>query len=180
MAAERSPSQISLRPARLDDASSLAALAIEVWVGTYLRLGVNAQFADYVFGELTPTRFRELLQMPSETFIVSQNLEGIDGFIRITDGSQPPNGPGSAVEIATLYVQPRHHGRGLGKALLQAGLRHCAELGGDAPWLTTNAQNSAAIAFYQDQGFLVTGQTHFRIGADAYLNEVLTYWGGGR
>ena len=93
------------------------------------------------------------------------------------EGAMPPAGAGSAVEIATLYVQPRHQGRGLGRALLQAGLRRCAELGGPAPWLATNAQNTAAIGFYQGQGFVVTGQTHFQIKAEAYLNEVLTYQG---
>lgn len=175
--AESLHDKISLRPARPEDAASLAALSIEVWVGTYLRQGVNDLFAGYIFAELTPERFQSLLQQQSETFIVSQNVEGIDGFIRISEGAMPPAGAGSAVEIATLYVQPRHQGRGLGRALLQAGLRRCAELGGPAPWLATNAQNTAAIGFYQGQGFVVTGQTHFQIKAEAYLNEVLTYQG---
>ncbi len=167
--------KIILRPARPEDASSLAALSIEVWVGTYLRRGVNSQFADYIFSDLTPARFQLLLQQESETFIVSQNVEGIDGFIRISEGPTPPSGPGSAVEIATLYVQPRHHGRGLGKALLLAGLLRCADLGAEAPWLATNAQNTAAIAFYQRMGFEISGETHFCIGEESYLNQVLTY-----
>lgn len=177
MGAKISPAQITLRPARPEDASSLAALAIEVWVGTYLRLGVNSLFAEYIFSELTPARFEELLQQSSETFIVSQNVEGIDGFIRISDGPKSPMGDSSKVEISTLYVQPRHHGRGLGRALLQAGLQRCAELGGSAPWLTTNAQNQSAITFYQRMGFVISGQTHFQIGDEAYLNEVLIYRG---
>lgn len=173
--ADNSPGKITLRPARLEDASSLAALSIEVWVGTYLRQGVNSLFADYIFSELTPARFQSLLQQPSETVIVSQNVEGIDGFIRISEGQTPPVGPGSEVEIATLYVQPRHHGRGLGGALLQAGLQRCADLGAEAPWLTTNAQNTVAIAFYQRMGFEISGETHFCIGEEGYLNQVLTY-----
>jgi ribosomal protein S18 acetylase RimI-like enzyme len=175
--AESSASKITLRPARPEDAASLAALSIEVWVGTYLRQGVNDLFAGYIFAELTPQRMAEHLAQDSETFIVSQNAEGIDGFIRISDGVKPPVGPGCAVEIATLYVQPRHHGRGLGKALLQAGLQRCAELGAEAPWLTTNAQNTAAIAFYQRMGFEISGKTQFCIGDEGYLNEVLTYRG---
>jgi ribosomal protein S18 acetylase RimI-like enzyme len=173
--AESRHDKIILRPARPEDAASLAALSIEVWVGTYLRQGVNDLFASYIFSELTPERFLSLQQQPRETVIVSQNVEGIDGFIRISEGPMPPAGTGSAVEIATLYVQPRHHGRGLGRALLQAGLQRCAELGAEAPWLATNAQNTAAIAFYQRMGFEISGQTHFRIGEAGYLNQVLTY-----
>ncbi|WP_425336129.1 GNAT family N-acetyltransferase [Sinorhizobium numidicum] len=32
----------------------------------------------------------------------------------------------STTEISTLYVQPRHHGKGIGKGLLNEGLRKCA------------------------------------------------------
>lgn len=175
MAADPSPEGLPLRPARPDDASSLAALSIEVWLSTYLRHGVNSLFADYVFSELTPARFQSLLQQKSETFIVSQNIEGIDGFIRISEGQSPPAGPGSAVEIATLYVQPRHHGRGLGQTLLQAGLQCCADLAAPAPWLTTNSENTAAIGFYQRMGFEITGETAFCLGSQSYPNTLLTY-----
>ena len=167
--------EINLRPALLQDASSLAALSMEVWLGTYLRQGINGFFADYVFAELTPVRMAQHLARPSETFIVSQNQQGIDGFIRLTQGPLPPSGQGSALEIATLYVQPRHHGRGIGKALLQAGLKKAQDLGAAHPWLTTNVENTAAIAFYQRQGFVITGRTNFEIGNQAYPNEVLTY-----
>ncbi|WP_311202217.1 hypothetical protein [Leisingera sp. S132] len=37
-----------IRPAGMHDCSSLAALSIEVWAGTYLRNGISAHFADYV------------------------------------------------------------------------------------------------------------------------------------
>lgn len=167
--------KIHLRPAELEDASSLAALSIEVWLGTYLRHGVNGFFADYVFAELTPQRMEEHLQRESEIFIVSQNRDGIDGFIRLTKDALPPAGQGSPLEISTLYVQPQHHGRGVGQALLKAGLRQASDLGAPHPWLTTNVENTSAIGFYQRQGFSITGRTHFCIGDQAYPNEVLTY-----
>ena len=167
--------EITLRAARVADASSLAALSVEVWLGTYLRRGINGFFADYVFAELTPARMAQHLACARETFFVSQNEEGIDGFIRLTQGSLPPSGQGSALEIATLYVQPRHHGRGIGKALLQAGLKQARAMEAAHPWLTTNVENRAAITFYQRQGFVITGRTSFEIGDQAYPNEVLTY-----
>ena len=169
--------QITLRPAEPEDASSLAALSVEVWLGTYLRRGISGFFADYVFAELTPQRMGQHLARDTETFLVSQNSEGIDGFIRLSQGARPPTGQGSALEITTLYVQPRHHGRGLGRALLQAGLDQARAMDAPHPWLTTNAENTPAIAFYQRQGFAITGRTHFRIGDQAYPNEVLTYQG---
>lgn len=148
---------------------------MQVWLGTYLRRGINKFFADYVFSELIPERMAAHLERENETFIVSQNSEGIDGFIRLTHGVLPPSGPGSALEISTLYVQPRHHGRGIGQALLQAGLQHAFDLDARHPWLTTNVENTSAIVFYQRMGFEITGRTHFCIDDQAYPNEILTY-----
>ena len=44
---------MQVRAARAEDASSLAALSIEVWLGTYLKQGISAHFADYVLETLT-------------------------------------------------------------------------------------------------------------------------------
>lgn len=166
---------MNLRPARTEDASSLAAIAIEVWVGTYLRDGVSGFFADYVFENLTPDAFRTLIADPKEHIVVSERGDGIDGFIRISEG-KPAEVPGcSDVEIATLYLQPRHHGQGIGQALLRRGLQICSALGAVRPWLMVNAENAQARAFYARQGFEEVGHTFFRIQDGAYRNEILAH-----
>jgi len=162
-----------LRPATRKDASSLAAISIEVWLGTYIREGVNGFFADYALTTFTSEYYTRILANPQEIIIVSQNRIGIDGFIRISQNSTAPVPDLSKTEIATFYVQPRHQGGGLGKALLQSALSHSNA----APWLATNAQNTPAIGFYQANGFAIVGQTHFKIQDQAYLNQVLTYTG---
>ena len=50
-------------------------------------------------------------------------------------------------EIKTLYVRPRHHHRGIGKALLRAGLSALEAAGHTSPWLMVNAQNQEAMEF---------------------------------
>ncbi len=163
-----------LRPAAQTDCAALAALSIEVWTCTYLREGVNETFASFVLDTFTPAHFRDLLNDPEETLIVSQNRVGIDGYIRITENRTSPVG-GLMAEISTLYVQPRHHGRGLGEALLRAGLDHCEANGLGLPWLTTNSENTPAIGFYHRQGFASVGETMFEIDGVGYPNTVLHY-----
>ncbi|MHA6263452.1 N-acetyltransferase family protein [Arenibacterium sp. CAU 1754] len=165
---------MKLRRALKSDASSLAALSLEVWLGTYLRRGIGAFFADYALAEFTKAKFESVLADPNEYLAVSQNDEGIDGFIRVSAGKSGPVDGCSTTEISTLYVQPRHHGKGLGKALLAEGLRHCRENGVASVWLATNSENTPAIAFYLAQGFQNIGQTHFRIQDQAYLNQVFS------
>ncbi|WP_320202504.1 GNAT family N-acetyltransferase [Agrobacterium rosae] len=163
------------RNATESDTSSLAAISIEVWIGTYLRNGVNGFFADYALAEFTAAKFEAIIAANAEHIIVSENENGIDGFIRLSLDSPAPLPGCSSTEIKTLYVQPRHHGKGVGKGLLNEGLRQCANLGVDAVWLTVNSENTAALTFYSALDFHNIGQTQFRIADQAYLNEVLRH-----
>src|SRR5690606_22720515 len=153
---------MKLRTAQPTDAPALAAISIEVWVGTYLRKGVSAFFAEYALNEFTTAKFAALLGNSGEHVIVSENEDSIDGFIRLTQRENVPFSACSNTEISTLYVQPRHHGRGIGNALLEQGLICAGSLGSPSVWLTANSENAPAIAFYLKHGFEKIGTTHFR------------------
>ena len=169
------PATSSLRSALNSDCSSLAALSIEVWLNSYIREGVSGFFADYALAEFTAGRFSRILDDPADQLFVSQNRIGIDGYVRIRKGRNSPAGTPSDTEIATLYVQPRHQGKGIGQRLLLAALDQCQTRGWAPPWLAVNSENAGAIAFYQRNGFSPVGQTHFQIQDTGYLNDVLQY-----
>ncbi len=56
--------------------------------------------------------------------------------------------------LEALFVDPKHHSRGLGKTLIKTALA-------DNPNLTTdvNEQNLQAIGFYEQMGFVKTGRS---------------------
>ncbi|WP_298849589.1 N-acetyltransferase [uncultured Ruegeria sp.] len=164
---------MKLRPAQKADAASLAALSIEVWIGTYLRYGVSSFFAEFVLSEFTTRRFEALLDEGKDLLVVSENRDGVDGYIRLAEGCDPPVDGLSDLEIVTFYVQPRHHGRGIGSALLQVAIDFCRAKGRNAIWLTTNSENTAAIDFYLSKGFRQVGITDFHIADQAYPNHIL-------
>lgn len=91
-----------LRPARKSDAASLAALSIEVWISTYLRHGVSAFFAEFALSEFTTARFEALLEEGKDLLIVSENRDGIDGYIRLAEGRPAPIDGLSDLEIVTF------------------------------------------------------------------------------
>jgi ribosomal protein S18 acetylase RimI-like enzyme len=148
---------------------------MEVWVGTYLKRGVSAFFADYALSEFTTVKTQALIFDPTQFILVSVNEDGIDGFMRVSSESKAPVGGCSEMEISTLYVQPLHHGKGIGKRLLNAAIQYARDENAKSIWLTTNAENTPAIAFYLSQGFEQVGETHFRIHEEAYLNNVYSY-----
>lgn len=166
------PFGMTLRMANHSDAPSIAAISIEVWMGTYLKKGVNAIFANYALEEFTVHKVSNLINDPAQFILVSQNEDGIDGFIRVSFRSPAPVRGCSDIEISTFYVQPRHQRKGIGKRLLSAALEHCRDTFVESVWLTTNAENDPAIAFYLAQGFEHIGETNFYIDDKGYLNNV--------
>lgn len=163
----------AIRPARPDEASSLALLSLEVWSHTYLRDGVSGRFADYALSTFTGASYAQIITDPRERLLVSDNQRGLDGLIRVTRGNPGPVAGCSDIELTSLYVQPRHHGRGIGSALLRAGMGVAVSMGAASVWLTVNVQNAGALGFYRAHGFESLGQTAFEIDGEAYPNEVL-------
>ncbi len=79
----------------------------------------------------------------SEKFVAEDETTGrMLGFVGIDAGC-----------ITWLYVHPKHHRRGVGRALLRHAL---ARVGGDGEaWLITLAGNTSALALYKSEGFIV-------------------------
>ena len=165
---------MKIRPATPEDAPSLAALSIETWLNTYLRQGIGRDFAEFVLDQFTPAKFIDWLRSPDETLLVSETSDGPDGYIRLTQDRPGPVPGCSDTEISTLYVRPRRHGRGIGKALLQHALEHAANDGVADVWLMTNAENTPAIGFYHRIGARDLGETHFCLGDARYPNRVFS------
>jgi diamine N-acetyltransferase len=61
-----------IRKAEEQDASSLAAVGIEVWLNMYLREGVSSFFVDYVLSEFTAQKFRNAIANPDLAIWVSE------------------------------------------------------------------------------------------------------------
>lgn len=153
------------------DAAPLAALSIEVWLGTYLKRGISAEFADYVLATFTAAAVSARLSDPAEVILLAEADEGIEGYIRLTlpTGAVAPQ----EAEIATLYVRPACHRRGLGRALLEAALTRARLEGCDSVTLMANTDNAAALAFYVAQGFAMTGRRDFQLNGARYPNHVM-------
>jgi ribosomal protein S18 acetylase RimI-like enzyme len=164
-----------IRPSISKDASSLALLSLEVWSATYLRRGINAFFADYALKKFSKPSFEAALCDPLEIFLVAERNKLLQGYIRLRLNSDCGLEDTGVAEIRTLYVRPPHHNRGIGKALLRAGLSTLEAGVHGSPWLAVNAQNKEAIGFYTTQGFERVGKRNFCIEDTRFLNYILSY-----
>jgi ribosomal-protein-alanine N-acetyltransferase len=99
------------------------------------------------------TYWYELQKNPASHLLVIQSREdaqvvGVAGYWLVIDEAH----------IATFAVHPAWRGRGLGKVLLAAMLRHAGSLGAVSATLEVRAGNAAARSLYRGFGFRVVGR----------------------
>lgn len=167
------PVKTSIRQATPADAEILAAMATQVWLHTYATEGISTVIARYVLAEFSAAKFAAIVSHEHSAVLVAEVNAHAVGYALLNVGAACVSG-GSFVEVASLYVQEHFTGKGIGSALL----RECQELaqqrtGSAAVWLTVNAKNYPAIAFYKKHGLAQTGTTYFELGGEKHENHVL-------
>ncbi|WP_435920859.1 acetyltransferase [Paenibacillus sp. DYY-L-2] len=83
-------------------------------------------------------------------------LREVELWIEVNEKEQPIGFIGlNGTKIEMLFVDPVHHGQGVGRRLIQ----HAERLKGARLQVDVNEQNEGAYAFYQRLGFVQTGRS---------------------
>src|SRR2546421_12754917 len=106
-----------LRRAIPEDATNLAALAIQVWLHTYARDGIRSAISEYIWSEFTPEKFSRLISDRGHSLLVAEINNHLVGYVTLKYGSPCPSDAQVQTEVATLYVQEHFARRGIGSAL---------------------------------------------------------------
>ncbi|WP_395316181.1 GNAT family N-acetyltransferase [Variovorax sp. UC74_104] len=165
---------LHIRPAIAADAPALAALSIQVWLGTYATEGVNELIARYVLDEFTPAAFAGWMADADTALLIAETGGHLAGYARLRLDAQQEFFPPASTELCTLYVQEPFTRSGVGSALLHEALAAARDrTGNGALWLTVNVLNRRACAFYEKHGFTRKGTAWFVLGNDRHENHVL-------
>ncbi len=164
---------LCIRISRSEDARRLAVLAAQVWLHTYATDGITADIAEYVLQELTPEKYLTTLNTTSSQVFVAESGASFAGLAVIKFDTPCPAGNHSSAELQTLYVQEHFIGQGAGKLLLRAAEAEAKQRSNGVLWLTVNAKNARAIAFYAQHGYTKVGATYFALGGGRHENHVL-------
>ena len=164
---------LSIRICESEDANRLAVLATQVWLHTYATDGITADIAEYVLQELTPEKYLRTLNDPTSQVFAAKSGASLVGLAIVKFDATCPASNSTSVELQTLYVQEHFLGRGVGKLLLRAAEARARQQSNAVLWLTVNAMNAKAIAFYADRGYQKVGTTYFVLGDGRHENYVL-------
>lgn len=164
---------ILIRAGRPADAALLAALATQVFLHTYATQGISDAIAKHVLAEFTPAKFQSWLASDAAAVLVAEKNAHLVGYARLAFGAVCPVPGAGTAELSTLYVQEHFTGRGVGAALLAQAQALALQRTQLPLWLTVNAQNLRAIAFYAAQGCSTIGTAQFVLGGVSHPNHVL-------
>jgi ribosomal protein S18 acetylase RimI-like enzyme len=167
--------KISIRRATVADAEKLSRLS-----ETVFPLGcptnTNPQdLAQYFAKELTPQRFRVLLNDADRVLIViAETPTELAGYVLLVrDSSNAQVKSSDQCELRRFYVEPAYHGRGVANALMKESLAIMTDERESAIWLSVHSENERAIAFYKRWGFAIVGTQDFLVGSDPQKDYVM-------
>ncbi len=163
-----------LRLAVPDDAVTIAALSVQVFLDTYATEGVRPDLAREAFETYSAEAFAKRLAQAERTFILAEVESGLLGYAEVLLASLPaPAGGMSGAELVRLYVQPAAQRRGIGRALLARAERAALSATLATVWLTAWEGNDDARAFYRRVGYADVGATTYTFQGNTYGNRVL-------
>lgn len=147
---------INFRTATHHDAATLTVLSIQVWLTTYAKEGVKAEYADFVMNTFNTRGMLDDINNPEKIILVAEQAGVLQGYLLANKKSHYQGQPEYGYEVERLYVDAKFKGLGIGKALLQKVQK---EFGSNF-WLYTWVENDAN-SFYQHIGLSNIGQFVF-------------------
>jgi len=156
------------------DAESLSRLSASVFP-----LGCPANtkpedLAEYINQQLTPDRFRVLLEDDRIVILIVTISDELVGYALIARGASHPQGRLSAqCELRKFYIDTPYHGLGVANILMREVISSASDECEGALWLSVFSGNQRAISFYQRWGFRICGSQDFYVGTDCQKDYLM-------
>ena len=142
---------MDITPATIDDALGIATVHVRTWQTAYAGI-LGAEFLGELSIEARAARWQDILQRRDSQTLVARQATGIVGFVSHGRWRDAPDDIGAG-EIWAIYVVPEAWGTGVGRALLDAGVRELRAAGRRSVFLWVLERNDRGVRFYERFGF---------------------------
>lgn len=165
---------ISIRPASLSDAASLAAIAERTFRETFAAENSGENINLHCARKFSAEIQGEEIADPQLTTLLAEVAGELVGFaqLRLNQATSCVKS-GRPAELHRIYVSGDWQGRGVANQLMRAIDAAAARAGSDCIWLGVWERNLKAIAFYSKCGFSVVGEHPFMLGHDRQSDLIM-------
>lgn len=165
---------IHIKRATLENIQDLQILSISTFYATYQHKNTKENFEQYVASAFNEKQLLKELNNPNSYFYLVYNLEELIGYLKLNIGNaQTETHPDNHLEIERIYLQESHHGKGMGKQMIDFALACSKTLGKSIVWLGVWSENPNAIGFYEHHGFRRYAEHTFVVGDDEQVDFLL-------
>jgi GNAT superfamily N-acetyltransferase len=163
-------SNISIRPATLEDRAFIRSVSERTWPSTYGHI-ISQEQIDFMLDWMySDASLDEQFAKGHQFYIASIDSAEI-GFCSVSN--EPIDDEGNAQKahkLNKLYVLPTAHGTGSGKALLHKAIEVAKTEGSSSLFLQVNKHNNA-YTFYVKNGFTKEKEFKFDIGNGFFMDD---------
>ena len=154
------------------DVPALAELASRTWADAF---GDSVSKEDLA-AELEQKRSSAYFEgaLHADTILVAESNGELIGYVQFgdVDAAAPERRPDDQI-LHRLYVATEQQGRGVGRRLMEAALRHPRLATAGRVYLQVWEVNDRAIRLYESLGFRTVGKTTFTIGAGHVTEDLV-------
>jgi ribosomal protein S18 acetylase RimI-like enzyme len=140
---------VRVRRAIVDDAEAIERVRTDTWRDAYRGLMPDS-LLDGLGYDATRRRVLMAAQAPEQFVLVAEDDDAVIGFC-IGGRSRPPEERHRG-EVYAIYVLPEHHGRGIGRAMLQAAAKELVDRGFTSMMIWVLRENAPSRRFYERMG----------------------------
>ncbi len=174
MDVKKSPdvNRIVFRAATASDIETVRALAVEIWQDAYKEILGRDQIAYMLAAMYDASVIRdELSRGVVWELAFSEKTHGRTGPIAFL--SFEHLSLEKTLKLRKLYLRASHHGRGIGRCMLDHVLERAADLGAERVRLQVNKQNEQAIRAYRRAGFVIDAEVVVDIGGGFVMDDYM-------
>jgi len=162
-----------IRPARVEDADTIARLHVDGWRETYVGIVPDDVLARLDVAEKAEMWTSALASPGLDAFVGGTSEDALTGFACCRERINVPDA--FEGEFQAIYVLKAGQGIGLGRGLMEAMARALSGRGFRSAALRVARDNAPARAFYARLGGVETGGGVHQVGAIT-VDEVIYGW----
>jgi GNAT superfamily N-acetyltransferase len=164
---------VIIREATVSDAGALARVHVRSWQEAYRGL-VPQEYLDGMDPARRLPRWQEMLADDDIglTLVAEDERDGVVGFIRLSPSRDTDVDPSEVGEVQAVYLLAGYWGRGVGRSLMDAGVRRLVAAGFRELTLWVLATNERARRFYEAAGWRADGSAKSDDSRGFALDEV--------